>query len=127
MTDISKLNFDRGVLRGRVNELELRLARWRFRLGLVGVDMDLGPEKAKDRLLDLSNALKEVPKLREKLSAYEAQMRYQIEAFDSESYYRAPEAIVVLHGETVCGCDSMGEAAKIAAALNLLPEKDNVG
>ncbi len=125
MTDISKLNFDRGVLRGRVNELEQILGRWRPRLGLVGIDMDLGPESATDRLLDLRDASEQAPALRDKLSAYESQMRHRIEAFDSESYYRAPEAIVVQDGETVCGCDSMEGAAEIAAALNRTPEIDN--
>lgn len=127
MTDISELNFDRGVLRGRVNELEKILGRWRSLLKLVGVDMDLGPENATNRLLAILSASEDVPALREKLSAYESQMRYRIEAFDSDAYYSAPEAIVTKHGETVCGCDSMEKAAMVAAILNGFPEKDNVG
>lgn len=124
MIDVAELNRERATLRGRVNDLEQIFGRWRSLLALVGVDMDLGPENATDKLLAILNASTAVPALRDRLSAYESQMRHRIEAF-SEAYYRAPEAIVVLHGKTVCGCDSMGEAAKIAAALNLLPEIDN--
>ena len=126
MIDVAELNRDRATLRGRVNDLEEILGAWRSLLGLVGVDMDLGPESATDKLVAILDASIAIPALREKLSAYEARMRYRIETFDAEDYYRAPEAIVVLHGETVCGCDSMGEAAKIAAALNRTPEIDNV-
>lgn len=122
---MKRLNLERATIRRHGQELERILAAWRPLLSLVRVDMDKGPERAYNLLVDASRGLDELPKLREKLAAYERQMLYRIEAFDSDTYYAAPEAIVTCRGETVCGCDSMEQAAKVAAALNRLPEKDN--
>ena len=67
---------------------------------------------------------RELKAAEEKLAAYEGQMRYVVQAFDSDSYYCAPEGIVVDsavfadQNDPICGCDSMAGAARVAAAMN---------
>lgn len=113
----------RRALHERESELEA-LTETIARLSIGG----LTPAQVTEKLRDLEQQAERGRAAAEKLAAYEGQMLYRVEAFDSDSFYCAPEAIVVKHGEQVCGCDSMAEAAKIAAALNRLPpEIDNVG
>lgn len=121
---LRRVNLERATLRTRVNELEKILAAWRPLLRAVGVDMDLGPERAGELLAAASEALSELPKLRARLEGYEAHMRYVVREGSStghccfEATVRDTEA-----DENLCETWEVADAHRIAASLNLVQKK----
>ena len=121
--EIKGLNVHLASMRRALHEREAELAALKGTITCMGLGGMTAPEM-NAKLRDLVDGAVRGRAAAEKFAAYEGQMLYRIQAYNSENY-DAPEAIVTKHGEQVCGCDSMAEAAKIAAALNRLPEKDN--
>ena len=123
--EIKGLNVHLASMRRALHEREEELASLQETITCMGLS-GMTPAQMTAKLCDLVDGAVNGRAAAEKLAAYESQMLYRIEAYDSDSHYAAPEAIVTLHGEMICGCDSMDRAAKVASDLNRLPEKGNL-